>query len=169
VVAPGSASLAAIVAAFGPEVLNSAGALNRRKLGTLVFGDPAKRRQLEDIMHPLVKQRSRAMFAELTHAGVPVIVYESALLFETERHHEMDGTILVTASEAQRVARVQQRDGCTETEVRARIQAQMDEAEKRRLADYNLDNNGDIQDLKRQVQDLVSTLRHAVGLAPHHP
>ena len=49
------------------------------------------------------------MFAELTHAGVPIIVYESALLFETERHHEMDGTILVTASEAQRAARVQQR------------------------------------------------------------
>ena len=55
VVAPGSAGLAAIVAAFGPEVLDSAGALNRRKLGMLVFGDPAKRRQLEDIMHPLVK------------------------------------------------------------------------------------------------------------------
>ena len=55
VVAPGSAGLAAIVVTFGPEVLDSAGALNQRKLGTLVFGDPAKRRQLEDIMHPLVK------------------------------------------------------------------------------------------------------------------
>jgi len=109
------------------------------------------------------------MFAELTHVGVPIIVYESALLFETERHHEMDGIILVTANETQRVARVQQRDGCTETEVRARIQAQIDEAEKRRLADDILDNSSDIQDLKRQVQDLVSTLRHAVGLAPHHP
>ncbi len=55
VVAPGSAGLAAIVAVFGPEVLDSAGAINRCKLSTLVFGDPAKRRQLEDIMHPLVK------------------------------------------------------------------------------------------------------------------
>jgi dephospho-CoA kinase len=55
VMAPGSAGLAAIVAALGPEVLDSAGALNRCKLGTLIFGDPAKRRQLEDIMHPLVK------------------------------------------------------------------------------------------------------------------
>src|SRR5262249_33571634 len=142
VVEPGSAGLAAIVAAFGLEVLDSAGALNRRKLGALVFGDPAKRRQLEDIMHPLVKQRSTAMFPELTHTGVPIIVYESALLFETERHHEMQGTILVTASEAQQVVRVQQRDGCTAAEVRARMQAQMDEAEKRRLADYILDNNG---------------------------
>lgn len=167
VVEPGSAGLAAIVAAFGPEVLDSAGALNRRQLGALVFGDPAKRLQLEDIIHPLVKQRSREMFAEYTQAGVPIIVYESALLFETERHHEMQGTILVIASEAQRVARVQQRDGSTADEVRARIQAQMDEADKRQLADYVLDS--DIQDLRCQVQALVATLRHAAGLAPLHP
>ena len=51
-------------------------------------------------MHLLVKQRRRALFTELTHTGFPIIVYESALLFETERHHEMEGTILGTASEA---------------------------------------------------------------------
>jgi dephospho-CoA kinase len=163
VVEPGSPGLAAIVAAFGPEVLDHAGTLNRRILGTLVFGDAARRRQLEDILHPLIKQRSRALFAELTHAGVPIIVYESALLFETGRHHEMQGTILVTASQVQRVARVQQRDGCTAAEVWARMQAQMDETEKRRLADYILDNNGDMQNLSRQVQVLVTTLRHAVS------
>ena len=168
-VQPGSAGLAVIVAAFGPEVLDNAGALNRRQLGALVFADPARRRQLEDIMHPLVKQYSQARFAELTREGVPIIVYESALLFETARHHEMQGTILVTTSEAQRVARVQRRDGSTTDEVRARIRAQMDEAEKRRLADYILDNNGDLQELRRRVQELVTTLRYAVGLVPHHP
>jgi len=80
----------------------------------------------------------------------------------------MQGTILVTASEAQRVARVQQRDGCTADAVRARLQAQLDETEKRRLADYILDNNGDLQDLRRQVQELVATLRHVAGLAPRY-
>jgi dephospho-CoA kinase len=159
VVAPGSEGLAAIVAAFGPEVLDDSGALNRRALGALVFGDAAKRRQLEDIMHPLVKQRSQAIFAELARAGVPIIVYESALLFETDRHLEMQGVIVVTANEAARVARVQQRDGSTEAAVRARIQAQMDEAKKRQRADYVLDNNGDLDDLRRQVQALVAQLR----------
>ena len=159
VVAPGSEGLAAIVAAFGPEVLDSNGALDRRQLGTLVFGDAGKRRQLEDIMHPLVKQRSQAIFAELTRAGVPIIVYESALLFETDRHLEMQGVIVVTASEAQRIARVQQRDGSTEAAVRARLQAQMDEAKKRQRADYVLENEGDLHDLRRQVQALVDTLR----------
>jgi dephospho-CoA kinase len=161
VVAPGSEGLTAIVAAFGPEVLDSNGVLNRRQLGTLVFGEAGKRRQLEDIMHPLVKQYSRAIFAGLTRAGVPFIVYESALLFETDRHLEMQGVIVVTASEAQRVARVQQRDGSTEAAVRARLQAQMDEAEKRQRADYVLENNGDLHDLRRQVQALVETLRQA--------
>jgi dephospho-CoA kinase len=161
VVAPGSEGLTAIVAAFGPEVLDSNGVLNRRQLGALVFGEAGKRRQLEDIMHPLVKQHSRAIFAELTRAGVPLIVYESALLFETDRHLEMQGVIVVTASEAQRVARVQQRDGSTEAAVRARLHAQMDEAEKRQRADYVLENDGDLHDLRRQVQALVETLRQA--------
>lgn len=159
VVAKGSDGLAAIVSAFGEDILDSTGALDRRKLGTLVFNDAAKRRQLEEIMHPLVKQGSCAIFEELRRQGVPIIVYESALLFETQRHHEMRGTIVVTASEAQRVARVQQRDGSTAEAVQARMRAQMPEAEKRRLADYVLDNNGDLQDLRRQVQALVARLQ----------
>jgi dephospho-CoA kinase len=159
VVAPGSDGLARIVDTFGAEVLDSAGALDRRKLGALVFADPEKRRQLEAIMHPLVQQHSRARFAQLSRDGASIVVYESALLFESKRHLEMQGSIFVSASEAQRVARVQARDGSREEEVRARMRAQMDEAEKRQLADYVLDNNGDLQALRRQVEDLVSILK----------
>ncbi len=166
VVARGSKGLAAVEATFGEAALDSTGALDRGKLGVLVFSDPSKRRQLEAILHPLVKQHSQAMFRELTHNGVPIVVYESALLFEGERHLEMQANILVTASEAQRVTRVQQRDGCTAAEVRARMQAQMDETEKRRLADYVLDNSGDTAELRCQVQELVVTLRKAVESFP---
>lgn len=159
VVAGGSDGLAAIVSVFGKDILDSTGALDRKALGALVFSDPDKRRRLERILHPLVKQRSQAMFRELMDKGEPIVVYESALLFESQRHLEMQANILVTANEALRVARVQQRDGCTEEAVRARMQAQMEEAEKRRMADYVLDNNGDIEALRRQVQALVATLR----------
>ena len=114
-------------------------------------------------MHPLVKQQSQAIFAELSQAGVPLIVYESALLFETDRHQEMQGIILVTASEAQRVARVQQRDGRTADAVRARIQAQMDDTTKRQRADYILDNTGNITDLRHQVRTLVARLQQGLG------
>jgi dephospho-CoA kinase len=159
VVAPGSDGLARIVDTFGSEVLDRTGALDRRKLGALVFADPEKRRQLEAIMHPLVQQYSRAQFAQLSRDGAPIVVYESALLFESKRHLEMQGSIFVSANEAQRVARVQARDGSREEEVRARMRAQMDEAAKRQLADYVLDNNGDLQALRRQVEDLVPILK----------
>ncbi len=162
VVEPETPGLAALVAAFGTEVLERSGALDRRKLGALVFGDSAKRRQLEDIMHPLVKSHSQARFAALTAAGVPIIIYESALLFETQRHHEMRGTILVTASEAQRIARVQQRDHTSVDAVRARMQAQLDDTTKRQLATYILENTGDLAALQHHVQAVVTTLRQAV-------
>jgi dephospho-CoA kinase len=168
VVARGSDGLAAIVSVFGQEILDSSGALDRKALGVLVFRDPNKRRQLEEILHPLVKQRSQAIFRDLMDSGEPIVVYESALLFESRRHLEMQANILVTASEALRVARVQQRDGCTEADVRARMKAQMDEAEKRRMADYILDNNGNIEVLRQQVQALVATLRASAETGSHH-
>lgn len=163
VVETGSAGLAAVVAAFGPDILDNTGALDRRKLGTLIFDHAAKRRQLEAIMHPLVQQRSQALFAEQARAGATIVIYESALLFESGRHQEMHGVIVVTADEEQRVARVRQRDQRTDTEVRARIQAQMDDAEKRQRAQYVLDNRGDLTALRRQVQALVATLRRLHG------
>ena len=160
VVAKGSPGLATIVATFGEAILDSSGVLDRRQLGTLVFSDVARRRQLEDIMHPLVKERSRAIFAELSTAGVPIIVYESALLFETERQHEMHGTILVTAGEHSGSRGCN--SGIAPRQRRcARMQAQMSDDAKRHLADYVLDNNGDLQDLQRQVDTLVATLRQA--------
>lgn len=165
VVAKGSEGLAAIVAAFGESVLDATGALDRAKLGAVVFGDVAKRRQLERLLHPLVKKRSQAIFAELTQSGAPIVVYESALLFETERQHEMRGVIVVTAEEAQRVQRVQQRDHASEAQVRARMQAQMDDTHKRQMANYVLDNSGDLEHLRQQVQHLVATLRQAEGIA----
>ena len=160
VVAKGSAGLATIVQTFGHAVLDETGGLDRRQLGALIFKDTVKRRQLEAIIHPLVLSHSQGIFAALASEGHNVIIYESALLFESKRHLEMQGAILVTASEVQRIARVQQRDHCTEADVRARMQAQMSEVEKIRLADYIVDNNGDLQALRTQVQTLVSTLRH---------
>ena len=88
VVARSSNGLATVVAAFGEEILDNNGALDRRKLGSLVFSNPDKRRQLEAILHPLVKQHSQAMFRELSDQGQSIVVYESALLFESQRHHE---------------------------------------------------------------------------------
>jgi dephospho-CoA kinase len=158
VASKGSDGLAEIVRSFGLDVLDSNGELDRRKLGTLIFNDPDRRRKLEAILHPRVRDRSREHFSQLEQAGDQIVVYESALLYETQRHTEMRGVILVTASEEQRIARVRSRDGSEEEAVRQRIKAQMDEEEKRGLADYIIENNGDLQALKREVDSLIEKL-----------
>ena len=139
-------------------MLDSTGGLDRRKLGQMVFNDPAKRSQLEGILHPLVLDRSRELFVQLEQAGNQVVIYESALLFETKRHNEMKGVILVIAGEEIRIARVQERDGSDREDVRKRIQAQMVEEDKRKLSDYIIQNDGDKPSLANQVNDLIPLL-----------
>ena len=158
VASKGSDGLAEIVRSFGPDVLDSNGELDRRKLGTLIFNDPDRRRELEGILHPRVRDQSQELFSQLEQAGNKIVVYESALLYETQRHTEMRGVILVTASEEQRIARVRSRDGSEEEAVRQRIKAQMDDEEKRGLADYIIENNGDLQSLRREVDSLIEQL-----------
>ena len=158
VASKGSDGLAEIIRSFGPDVLDSNGELDRRRLGTLIFNDPDRRRELEGILHPRVRDHSRELFNQLEQAGNQIVVYESALLYETQRHTEMRGVILVTASEEQRIARVRSRDGSDEEAVRQRIKAQMDEEEKRGLADYIIENNGALQALRREVDSLIEQL-----------
>ena len=159
VAAKGSDGLAEIVSSFGADILDANGELDRRKLGTLIFNNPDRRRQLECILHSRVRDLSQELFRNLEQVGNQIVIYESALLYETQRHTEMRGVILVTASEEQRIARVRSRDGSDEEDVRKRIRAQMDEEEKLGLADHIVDNSGDLQALHSNVSSLISELR----------
>ncbi|RMG96498.1 MAG: dephospho-CoA kinase [Deltaproteobacteria bacterium] len=156
VVAPGTEGLDRVVEAFGPGVLDDEGRLDRAKLAAEVFADPERRRKLESILHPLIRDRYEQVLDALEKAGHPVVVYEVPLLFEKGLQGDMKGVILVTASDDLRVRRVMERDGTTEAHVRARMAAQMPEAEKRARADYVVENDGDLDDLRREVQFLVS-------------
>ena len=159
VAAKGSDGLAEIVSSFGADILDANGELDRRKLGTLIFNNPDRRRHLESILHPRVRDLSQELLKNLEQIGNQIVIYESALLYETQRHTEMRGVILVTASEEQRIARVRSRDGSDEEDVRKRIRAQMDEEEKLGLADHIVDNSGDLQALHSNVSSLISELR----------
>ena len=158
VVSKGSEGLSAMVASFGTDMIDSTGVLDRGELGRMIFNDLAKRKQLESILHPLVRDHSRELFVQLEQSGNQVIVYESALLFETRRHIEMKGVILVIASEEVRIARVQERDGSDQEDIRRRIMAQMAEEDKRKLSGHIILNDGDIQMLSSQVKDLIPQL-----------
>lgn len=158
VVAPGSRGLADVVEAFGPEVLDEKGELDRKRMGQIVFTTPERRRQLEAILHPRIRERYEQVLDALEKAGHPVMVYEVPLLFEKklDQQDEMKGVILVTATTDTRMARVKARDSLTTDDVLARMRAQMPEQEKRARADYIIHNDGDLDDLRREVEHLIS-------------
>jgi dephospho-CoA kinase len=156
VVAPGSEGLQDVVRLFGPQVLDERGELDRRKMAAIVFYNPHQRKELEQILHPRIRDRFEQVLDALEKAGHEVAVYEVPLLFEKNLQGEMKAVILVSADEDVRIARVQGRDDVTETEVRARIAAQMDEQTKRRKADYIIDNNGSMDELRREVEFMLA-------------
>lgn len=158
VVAPGSEGLADVVEAFGREVLDERGELDRKKMGKIVFANADKRRALEAILHPRIRERYEQVLDALEKAGHPVMVYEVPLLFEKKLHlqDEMKAVILVASSADNRIARVKDRDALTTEEVLARMRTQLPEEEKRRLADYVVLNDGDLDDLRREVEYLIS-------------
>jgi dephospho-CoA kinase len=157
--APGQPAHAEIAAAW-PEVLSPGGAVDRKRLGKIVFDDPAARKRLEGMTHPRIQALSRARAAALAGAGHDLGLYEATLLVESGRHKELDGLIVVTASEATRLARAVARDGAREEDVRARMRAQMPEEEKVRLATHVIDNGGDLAATEAQVDRVLASLRH---------
>jgi dephospho-CoA kinase len=156
VVAKGTSSLQAVVEAFGPEVLSEDGELDRKAMAQIVFADADKRRQLESILHPKIRERFSHVLEALEEAGHHVVVYEVPLLFEKKLQGDMHAVILVTASTETRIARVMARDESSQAQVEARMRTQMPEIEKRQLADYLIINEGDLDDLRREVQILIS-------------
>ena len=156
--APGQPAHAEIAAAW-PEAVAPDGSIDRKRLGAIVFADPAARKRLEAITHPRIQELSRARAAALADAGHELALYEATLLVESGRHKELDGLIVVTASPETRLARVVARDGLNEEEVRARMRAQMPQEEKVRLATHVIDNDGDLAATEAQVDRIIAELR----------
>lgn len=153
VVAKGTPGLAAIVDAFGEEMLLPDGTLDRRRLGGVVFADAEKRKQLEAITHPLIAQEGMRRIAELQTSDAPYLLYEAALLVEGGSHENFPGLVVVTADPEIQLARLMERDGSTEEEARARIESQLPLARKEALADVVIRNDGHLQHLREAVDD----------------
>jgi dephospho-CoA kinase len=151
VVAPGTAGLAAVAEAFGAGVLDASGALDRARLGELVFADPGARRRLEGIIHPLVRQRSEELTAA---AGADaVVVNDVPLLVEVGLAPTYHLVVVVEADPEVRIERLVAR-GMTAPAARSRIAAQASDAQRRAAADALLDNSGTRDDLRAAVDAL---------------
>ena len=156
-VAPETPGLEAVVREFGREILDTSGALDRRKLGALVFAHPAKRRALEAIIHPAVRQATERWFSSLDPA-TPFAIADIPLLYETGRHKDFDTVIVVAANSEEQLRRVVARDGLSETEARQRIGAQLPIAEKASKADYVIRTDGSFEETDRQVKDVFGAI-----------
>ncbi len=152
VVAPGTPGLAAIVAAFGPQIVTADGALDRNRLGAVVFADEQALARLNAIVHPLVGQRTQALFADAPSDAV--VVHDVPLLVENEMAPAYDVVVVVLADETVRRERLIDDRRMTGEQVRARIAAQADDDQRRSVADVLIDNSGTLQRLNEQVDRL---------------
>ncbi|HJL04535.1 MAG TPA: dephospho-CoA kinase [Polyangiaceae bacterium LLY-WYZ-15_(1-7)] len=165
VVAPGTEGLAAIVETFGDAYLAEDGSLDRKKLGALVFDDAGARRKLNAITHPRIAQAAMKRMAELQSHPAPYVLYEAALLVENRIHEAFGALVVVSVDEATQVARLRERDGLSEAEARARLEAQLPLAEKVAVADYVIDNGGTREQTAAQVEAVHAKLVARFGEA----
>lgn len=158
-VAPTTEGLAAVVKRFGPDVVDSSGALDRRRLAQIVFADAAARRDLEAIIHPFVRAKADAWFRALDPARQPFAIADIPLLYETGTDNLYDKVIVTACEPAEQVRRIVARDHVSETEARARIAAQMSIEEKIRRADYVIRTDGTLEQTDEQVREIFNELR----------
>lgn len=155
-VAPGTPGLAAVVAEFGPAVLDADGSLDRPALGRVVFADPDRRAALEGIVHPYVRRRS-AQIAAAAPRGT-VVVHDVPLLVEAALQDRYDLVVVVDVGEDTQVRRLTAGRGMSEEDARARIAAQADRATRLAAADLVVPNDGSLEDLRRRVDELWAEL-----------
>ena len=159
VVEPGQAAWHDIVSTFGGEVLQSDHSLDRQKLRTIIFNNPNARKQLEAIIHPRVRALAAQKIREHGEAGYPVVIYVVPLLFEGNLQDGLRPVILVACDVDVQRQRLVERDQLDTTAAQKHIEAQMSLEEKRRLADYVIENNGSLKDLERQVREILAKIQ----------
>ncbi|CAL2062542.1 Dephospho-CoA kinase [Streptomyces murinus] len=158
VVAPGTPGLAAVVEAFGPDILTEDGSLDRPRLGSIVFTDPDRLAVLNSIVHPLVGARSR----ELEEAATPdaVVIHDVPLLTENGLAPFYDLVIVVDASPEIQLDRLIRLRGMTEEDARARMAAQATREQRRAIADIVIDNDVPLDALRKRVDAVWDDLVH---------
>lgn len=165
VVAPGTPGLAAVTEAFGPEVLAADGSLDRPRLGSIVFADPARLAVLNSIVHPLVGARSREL--ESAAADDAVVVHDVPLLAENGLAQLYDVVVVVDTAPETQLDRLTRLRGMTEEDARARMAAQATREKRLEIADIVIDNDVPLDALRQRVGEVwADLLRRARSSGP---
>jgi dephospho-CoA kinase len=154
----GSPGLAEIRRAFGDEVIDPQGELDRAAMARVVFHQADRRELLESIIHPRVAEGKRKRLTELQRQGYSLAIVDVPLLYETGWDQFFDLVIVVTVSRETQEERLRARDGMSREEARARLDAQMPIEEKAKRAHRVVDNSGSVERTREQVDVLVTEL-----------
>ncbi len=166
VVLPGAPALADIRAEFGDTVIAADGTLDRKALAAIIFADDAKRKRLNQLTHPRITALSLLRASELAATGEPLACYEAALIVENGMADAFRPLVVVTASPENQVHRAALRDGASEEDSRARVVAQTPLADKVKVADIVVDNDGGPDDLLTKARDALAQVCARMGVKP---
>ena len=158
VTAPGGRAYDAVVRAFGRGIVRNDGSIDRKRLGEIVFSDPASRERLERITHPAILEAMKDAIAEIEREGHRAAVVEATLIHESGRKGLFEAVISVTCDRETAISRLAARDGMSRSQAEARLRAQMDADRKAGASDYVIDNSGGVESTRRQVVSLAGVL-----------
>lgn len=147
-----------IVEAFGEESYLPSGELNRRYLAELVFGDARKLDTINRIVHPRVFRRFQGARKQAEADGVPLLVHEAALIYESGAQKHLGAVAVVHADEETRIQRVMERDDVPRETVLARMEKQLPAEELLERADFVIRNDGDVKELRGQVEKVYDAM-----------
>jgi dephospho-CoA kinase len=147
-----------IVETFGSEILLDSGEINRPFLGSIIFNHKEKRLQLNEIVHPEVRREMKEQADRYIKQGEPLVILDIPLLYEGNSIELVEKVIVVTVSEENQLKRLMNRNGLSKEDALLRIASQIPVKEKAARADYVINNNGDFEDTKRQVKDLLNKI-----------
>ena len=157
---PGNVVHDRIVSAFGPEVVDSGGQLNRAKLADIVFHDLDKLKHLNAIVHaPVLREIDRRMQLHRQKDPHTIVLVESAVLFETNQHRRFDKMIVAWCRPEQQIERYASQSHLSTVDIERRMAAQMTGEEKKLLADFVIDTSQTLEDTARQVSEVFAQLR----------
>ena len=165
VVASGSMALRDVVAAFGPEFLGTDGALDRSKLGSLVFADEDKRKLLNSILHPyIIAEQDERLREWETEDPSGIAVIDAALMIESGSYKRFDKLIVVHCRPEVQLERLISRNNLSRAEAKTRIAAQMPQEEKKKFADYLIDTSDGFEGARKRTEDVYGELRTIIKI-----
>jgi len=156
VVEPGTETLALIVKSFGDDILLEDGTLNRSKLGDIIFHEPAKRKVLNDIMHPAIRQEMLRQRDAYLEAGQKHVVMDIPLLFESKLQHFVERILVVSVSEEVQLRRLMERNQLTKEDALARMHSQLPMSVKEKSAHAVIYNNENLQQTEEQLLKILT-------------